>query len=205
MTAPRPDVADPLSIPADIAAERDWSTRLRAVLADGLAVSERAGFARPTWDAVPTKLALALTEVREAYGAARADNTEPAAWTTELLDYAIRVGGVLAALWPGYAVRTTRDAVDGAASRRAALYQSIHVTLWPLIEPACDAIQSWRSGAARGGARCQIACEQALAASLVAYASAAGRGAESVVADIATVVDRNRRRPRLHGHHEVAG
>lgn len=192
-------------IATDIATDRAWSARLRAILDDNADVAERNGFDRPTWQNVPAKLAFALTEIREADGAASSDLGDPLAWTTEILDYVLRVGAVLVVVFPGWAVRATRDGVSAAAARRSALWRPAWTSLRPIAHATCDAIQQWRGGEERRAAHVATHLECGIRDALMLYASATGHDADRVLDDLAAVVERNRRRKARHGHAESAG
>lgn len=183
------------SIPPDIRAHRDRAADLQRVLRDAYDVACAAGFAPVSWPVIPAKLAFAVTEIREAQGAAHGDR-DPEAWATEVLDFVARVGGVLVGLrGDEWSVRPP----DWMAVR--VRWTPVEVTLWPLLSLTCDALQAWRAGE-RNAYRVQYLLERAVALGVAIYEQATG--ADAVVA-LRAIVERNRMRPVRHGHVENAG
>lgn len=180
-------------IAPDVQHARDRAADLKRVLADAYDVACDRGFAAVTWPLVPAKLAFAITELREAEGAAHG-HPDPGAWVVEVLDYVVRVGGVLVGLHGlDWNVR------PAAMTTTCITFQPVEVVLWPLVRHACDAIQSWRDGE-QNASRVQYQLERGVATGIAIYEAATQR--DAVVA-LREVVERNRARPMKHGHHEA--
>ena len=176
---------------------REDDRRLRHLLADNyFGICDR-GFEPVTWSNVPAKLAMAMTELREAEGAAHGSTTsvnDREKWTREVLDCVLRVSGVLTALkgeeW------CVRSALRGGT--RVDL-QPIEVTLWRMLAPMCDAVQAWRAGQEVGSERVIYCLEMVVAEGLDIYREATCSSAYNALVQI---VEANRQRPWLHNHVE---
>lgn len=184
-------------IPPDVQTARSRAVALRAVLRDGYETACSKGFAPATWDALPSKIAFAFTELREAELAAHSDVPPREPWTREVIDYAVRVGGVLVGLYgDDWHVRPSH------LPRRAVAHTPVEVVLWPLVAASSDAIQAWRAGEATGRANVLIHLERAIADACAIYEHASGLDA---IVGLREVVDANKGRAVRHGHAERAG
>jgi NTP pyrophosphatase (non-canonical NTP hydrolase) len=99
-------------------------------------IAEGNGFAAPTWDTLPMKLMLAITELREAR-----DSEDRAALAEELADFALRTLAVLNRIW-GDDWASSR--IEGRQRTTGSFFYPIEVLLFPMISHLCFAVEDWR-------------------------------------------------------------
>lgn len=140
------------------------------------------GFEPPTWENLPIKVMLVVTEVNEAISACKGLDGDPL--EEELADIWIRVSGILAALWgESWNIRITK---------KVTTYRPIEVQLWPIVSYCCQAVEAWRHD---NKTDVQISLELALAETQ-SLAEALGFG---LIAEVAKKLEKNRGRERFHG------
>lgn len=158
-------------------------------------VNQSNGFDAPTWDTLPTKLMLVVTELNEARDDVRGSGKDPLA--EELADTAIRLLDILGAIWSGRWSFRGVTAVELNALGNP-LFRSIEEVLWKPLSYVCVAVESWRHEK-RDDTR--IAIELALRET---YAVAVAIGA-NMGDEIERKVKRNMERGRLHGKKRADG
>jgi|GEM_PF-3860237 len=106
-------------------------------------INKANGFDAPSWQNLPTKMMMVVTELNEARTAICGLEQDPLA--EELADTAIRLLDILGTIWPGdWAERwPTRDrSTEGLASNPC--FQQIEVLLWKPLEYISMAVEAWR-------------------------------------------------------------
>lgn len=102
-------------------------------------VNRANGFDDPTWENLPTKLMLVVTELDEAAQSVKGVEYDP--FPEELADVAIRTLDILTTLWPGDWCNRCAE-----SPREPDRYQvqCAERTLWPLVHLLCRATEYWR-------------------------------------------------------------
>lgn len=158
-------------------------------------VNEANGFDAPTWDTLPVKLMLVVTELNEARDGVRGTGADPLA--EELADTAVRLIDILQAVWSGdWTPRGFTDAEQKLVGNP--LFRPIEELLWKPLGYVCMAAESWRYNN-RDDTR--IAIELALRETF-----ALGAAAGYVMFDqVCAKVKRNEQRGYLHGKARADG
>ena len=94
------------------------------------------GFDPPTWENLPIKVMLVITEISEAIESAHSMGDDP--MSEELADIWIRISGILAALWG------SEWAVRYGKGQMIYVFAPIEVLLWPIARHCCNAVECWR-------------------------------------------------------------
>lgn len=102
--------------------------------------NEKNGFDRPTWDNLPVKLMLVVTELDEGVGAIRGYSDDPL--TEELADAAIRILDVLYSVWDtSWSDRASSVAVEAS---HGLIFVPLEVLLWDVLRYLSQAVEFWR-------------------------------------------------------------
>lgn len=161
----------------------EWKDRAQTILE----IVRANGFDDPSWENLPGKLAIALTELDELVDFVRGSGEDPL--EEELADFAIRLLHVLEGLGEGWHVR---DFVQRPGDLEGLPFAPVEVVLWPIVSYVCKAIEYWRHNNRTDAV---IALELTFAETL--------RAASRLGVDLGAEVDRknekNAARPRLHG------
>lgn len=159
-------------------------------------VNETNGFDAPTWDTLPLKLMLVVTELNEARDAVRGTGPDPLA--EELADTAVRLLDILHAVWAeDWTTRGFTDAEQEALVGNP-LFRPVEELLWKPLGYVCMAAESWRYNN-RDDTR--IAIELALRETF-ALGCAAGY---VMFEQVCRKVRRNMQRGHLHGKARADG
>lgn len=100
-------------------------------------VNDKNGWDKPTWENLPAKVMMIMTELDEAYDgwSGYVEGREYANYPEELADVAIRIMDVLEAVWPLWCVRTPKVLGDP--------YNPVGM-LWSVVGPLCKSVEAWR-------------------------------------------------------------
>lgn len=109
----------------------------RELARDNLQVVIDNGFDAPTWETVPLRVMLVITEVDEGIDAILIGDGDPL--PEELADIWIRLTGILVAIWG-----EDQWAVRYGFVEKKHVYESIEVLMWPIVSQCCKAVEAWR-------------------------------------------------------------
>lgn len=98
------------------------------------------GFTRPSWDNLPIKVMMAVTELNEAMDAIKGEGEDPL--IEELADTAIRVLDILESVWQHDWADRTVALLQTRLERN--LFEPGEVALWRPLRMLCTAVESWR-------------------------------------------------------------
>jgi hypothetical protein len=155
-------------------------------------VNRANGWEAPTFDSIPVKVMLTITELHEAEQGVTGEGKDPL--PEELADTAIRLIHILESVWPGsWAMRNQWSPLH--PSRR---FEPIERLLWPIVAKSCVAVEAWRHD---NEADTRIALELALA-EVVKLARLLG---VALLSEVAAKTEKNAKRGHLHGKARAAG
>lgn len=118
----------------------DEPAELKDLARDIRETNHQNGFNLPTWDNLPIKVMMAVTELNEGMDAIRGDGEDPL--LEELADTAVRILDILYSIWgDDWADRTT-DLMDVRPERN--LFEAGEVALWRPLRMLCMAVEAWR-------------------------------------------------------------
>lgn len=162
----------------------DWKTAAALTVE----VNTANGFDVPTWEKLPTKLLLVITELDEAVSATDdARHGDEHNFGEELADAAIRLLHILASVWPGeWHIRNLTIGVVRS------VFQEPAAALWPAVSTICQATECWRKEKRADAA---LWCEYALS-TVIGIADAYGVDLQT---EVATKLVKNAQRGYLHG------
>lgn len=100
-------------------------------------VNQKNGWDLSTYDNVPTKVMMAVTELDE--GVQGVKGTGPDPLEIEIADTVIRLLSILEGVWPGQWVLR-----HGCSPQKGQRFRDIEVLLWPILGFLCRAVESWR-------------------------------------------------------------
>jgi len=152
------------------------------------------GFDPPTWQNLPIKVMLVITEIDEAVQAAKGGSTDPL--PEELADIWIRISGILAALWEDeWAVRYGKVEAES-------VYQPIELHLWPIVSWCSKAVEAWRHDH-RDDTRTYL--ELALKATAQTCRTLGGHLGVDLTDEVRKKLAKNASRERFHGKAKSSG
>ena len=161
---------------------------------DGIAKDN--GFDPPTWENLPVKLMLVVTEMDEARDAVHGVGNDPL--DEELADIAIRLLSILHSIWGN----EWMDRVEGRKSRTArghtTPYQTMETLMWPIMGHVCKAVEAWRHDNRRDTQqRVELALLETFRLADVLYIQ--------LFEEIVNKSGKNEKRPHLHGKVQTEG
>lgn len=98
------------------------------------------GFDPPTWENLPIKIMLTVTEVDEAIDAIKGHGDD--SFAEELADIWIRVSGVLAGVWGND--WDVRYAGFLGIEQEMGPWEAPEAFMWPVVSYCCKAVETWR-------------------------------------------------------------
>lgn len=150
------------------------------------------GFDPPTWENLPIKVMLVVTEVEEAINFVQEGGNDPLG--EELADIWIRVSGILSQLWGEHGWSARYHRVMDANH----LYHPIEVHMWPIVKWCCRAVEAWRHDKKNDVQAClELALKET-------WQIAATLGIDIEV-EIYAKLEKNRQRAHLHGKAKSSG
>lgn len=163
----------------------DIEARVKVIARDIVAITLANGFTPNTWELIPARCMLVVTELDEMIEA------EPKDAPAELADVALRLLNILESVFPAWTL--TSDRVFHPFANGP--FKSNPDVAWPTVKLLCKAIRQWRQGD-RGNTQTML--ELALGACF--------HHSHVVNIDLLQAMEEKVRvvkgRPRLHGHVE---
>ncbi len=155
-------------------------------------IAKANGFDPPTWENIPIKLMLVVTELDEARDAVHGVGNDPLA--EELADVAIRLLSILHSVWED----KWQDRVTGRSPRACNGFQTVETLLWPILDHVCKAVEAWRHDKKRDTMqRVELALLETFRLADLLYIR--------LHEEILLKTDKNAERPHLHGKVQTEG
>jgi NTP pyrophosphatase (non-canonical NTP hydrolase) len=149
-------------------------------------VNSANGFDLPIWDNLPMKVMLTVTELDEAYDAVKGAGKDPLG--EELADVSIRLLSILEAIWPGMLL----EHEEWFASNPVPIMTEIASDLWLICSPLCKAVEAWRHEDQQKTLQCILNA-------IVATYDVAEAYNVNLDDEIEAKIEKNSKRPKLHG------
>jgi len=161
------------------------------------------GWEAPTWEKLPTKLMLIVTEADEAVQGHKGVGKDPV--EEEIADVWIRTADIVVSFRPDWEPRTDLVALVKTIRTTSAeltppksVHDAFEVTVWPFISLMTKAMESWRDDK-------KPAVDVFLEDTLYECHTIALERGHDLIPSIAKKLLKNRKRARLHGRARADG